>query len=895
MYNPEIFESHRPLFRRMAGESMVLLKNDNGHLPFAEGTKIAIFGKNQIQFIKGGRGSADVFCNGVINPLDGLQKESSIVVDEALADKYRADLEYVPSNEEMSKYAADNDLAVWVISRNSTEGLDREAVEGDFYLDQAEKDLLAKFEKYFSKRVVVILNICGVISLAELAYSPAISAILYAGLPGMECGTALCDILTGRVCPSGRLVDTYAAKYEDYPSSSSFRASDFQVDYEEGIFVGYRWFESDESEKKKVIYPFGHGLSYTTFKVEAVAFVIENDIVKIDCQITNTGSVAGKYSIGVWASPAFESLVPRTAAELRAFGKTKLLAPAEKQQLHFEVPVSELAFFDEDGVCGKEGAYVVEKGFYRFSLGGSVRETFEVGIYEQKEHFIVSVPGLKLTRNQAVKRFPGGKVITRNIIADVADRVKSSDDVTSSFINFAGESFDLHEGDRSVTTPGVYLLRDVADGKVSMDEFLDQLDDRELIELCQAKYPSVATGTGGLGNLRKFGIPNAQTADGPAGLRLAIPTACFPCATLMACSWDTSLMESAGQAMGEEAIECNIDIMLAPGLNIHRDPLCGRNFEYFSEDPFISGNMAGYMVVGIQKAGALATLKHFAFNNKEQFRLQSSTQASERCLREIYLRNFQYAVKVGNPACIMSSYNIVNNIKTSCDYNLLTGILRDEWGYEGMVMTDWYNDTALWREILAGNDAKMPFGYPEERELALSKLGNLLPRVTVRKSVERVLRMIMKSNKFKNNDLGLVHQLDKKGLVIEAEQISEVSCNITQLQQCQDVGGGKNHGRMRKNQRGRDIFLIYRFNVLEEGTYEFSVRTATTFDSVYLEFVCDGESCGKLKVPCTGDMQKWDTTGSWQIQLSKGEHIIELYHRGGDLICQANIGRIFIK
>lgn len=896
MYDPQVIEMHRPVMRKMAAEGMVLLKNDFETLPIKKGTKVALLGRNQIDFFKGGLGSGDVFCGSVVNLLEALENEenkfSNVSLDKNLVAEYRKNLDYIPDESTIKLAAEANDYALWVIARNSTEGLDRYDKEGDFYLSQSEKELLALLEKYFQGKVIIVLNICGVMSLKELSASPAVSAILHVGLPGMEGGNALCDVLFGRVNPSGRLVDTFCGNYEDYPSSSILRTSKFQVDYEEDIFVGYRWFESAESEKKKVIYPFGHGLSYTEFKHTVKSFEVFADKIKAVIEVKNIGDCAGRESLGLWVTPVFESKVERCAVELKSFGKTSLVKPQECCELTLEFATQELAFFDEKGDVVTEGSWAIEKGEYLITLGGSIRERFEVGIFVQPEDKIISSPGLKFVREMAAKRRPGEAVETRNLVTDIQDKGLQLE-VVSSFINYVKDDNLGKEFDEKIQTKKVYTLYDVADNKVTMDEFLDQLSDRELVGLCQAKFPTFPHGTAGIGNMREYGIPNPQTADGPAGVRLAVATSCFPCETLLAQSWDIENLELMGKIMGEEALNTGIDIMLAPGMNLHRDPLCGRNFEYYSEDPMISGYMAAYMVKGLQSTGVSATLKHFALNNKEEYRFYSSSVASERAIREIYLKNFEYAVKIGKPNCIMSSYNLLNWIKVSCCYNLLTGVLRDEWGYEGVVMTDWRNDSNLWAELLAGNDAKMPFGYPEELEMALARLDKLLPREVVRTSAARILRMIMKTPKFKNHDFGTVFEL-KKGekLVINANELSEISCNITRLEESGD--GGLNHTRLCKDQRDKDVYIIYRLNVKEAGTYKMSVRTATIFDSVSLEVTLNDKSCGLIKVEPTGDWQKYLSTGDWLLELPQGEAELKLYTRATNASGFANIGRITI-
>ena len=558
-----------------------------------------------------------------------------------------------------------------------------------------------------------MLNICGVMAVRAFAEAPEVAAVLYAGLPGGEAGHAIADVLLGKVNPSGRLADTWADKYEDYPSSESFRRSKFRVDYEEDIFVGYRWFESAPDERKKVVYCFGHGLSYTAFDCLNIGFAANRQKVRAVCRITNVGKVPGRTSIGLWSAMASSGCLERPVCELRDFAKTPLLAPGAFAEVALEVALSELAVFDENGVIAEPGSWVLEKGRYQFYLGGSVRERRAAGIADIPRNQVISVPGLKLTNGMKRRLAPGKAAVERrNFFAEQPDADSGDLAVESSFIDVLGERRKVDESLFARTEKTCVKLTDVGKNGVTLDDFINQLTPRELLGLCQAQLPTFPHGTAGIGNLRQYNVPNLQTADGPAGVRLAVPTSCLPSPLLAACSWDKEAAYDLGRIMGREAAANSIDVMLAPGLNLHRDPLCGRNFEYYSEDPVISGLTAACMVRGIQSTGTSATLKHFAANNKEEYRFFSSSMVSERALREIYLKNFEFAVKLGKPHCIMSAYNYVNHIKVSTFRNLLTGVLRDEWGFDGLVMTDWRNDSHLYQELLAGNDIKMPFGYP---------------------------------------------------------------------------------------------------------------------------------------------------------------------------------------
>ena len=899
MHDPAIIEQHRPLIRKIAAESMVLLKNVSAQLPLPQGCELALFGYGAYRLIKGGAGSADIFSGSTVEIVDALldaEKSGRLALDKTLLEKYRNDENFQPDEMDVAAAAADNRIALWIISRNSGEGLDRTDTDGDFRLSADELRLLELLKKYFGSKVVVVLNTCGVTAVRMLKESSAVSAVLYAGLPGGDAGNAIADVLLGRVNPSGRLVDTWAEKYSDYPSSASFRSSAFRVDYEEGVFVGYRWFESAAEEQAKVVYCFGHGLSYTEFKHDVVGFEVCGNVVKASCRITNVGTYAGQESIGLWSSFKSPSLLDRPAVELRDFAKTPLLQSQESCDLCLSVNIDELAVFDDGNFLDSFGSWVLEKGKYEFFLGGSVRELILAGDCNIHENTVISTPGCKLTNGMRRKLAPGGKILERNnFIAEQPDADHDNMTVESSFIDVLGEQRKIDEAQFEKSGEKHLNLTDVGKNGITLDDFVDQFTPRELLSLCQAQLPTFPHGTAGIGNLRKYLVPNPQTADGPAGVRLAVPTSCLPSPLLVACSWDKDLIFQLGAIMGREAAENDIDIMLAPGMNIHRDPLCGRNFEYYSEDPLISGMTAAFMVQGIQSCGTSATLKHFAVNNKEEYRFFCSSMVSERALREIYLKNFEFAVKIGKPHCIMSAYNYLNNFKVSTFRNLLTGVLRDEWGFDGLVMTDWRNDSHLWQELLAGNDIKMPFGYPEELEMALGKLGTLLPLETVKCSAKRVLALVMKTRKFRELYMGRVFELTTdKTLTIQPDEISEISCNITRLDICNDQYSRLCHSRLCKDQRNNDIFIKYYIRS-QAGRYKFSVRTGTIYSTTELELVIDGSSCGCLKVNPTGGMYNFQTLDGWEFELTEGEHTFQLYTRDSTDKNSANIGAIFIN
>ncbi|MBO5822521.1 MAG: hypothetical protein J6R86_05870, partial [Lentisphaeria bacterium] len=417
------------------------------------------------------------------------------------------------------------------------------------------------------------------------------------------------------------------------------------------------------------------------------------------------------------------------------------------------------------------------------------------------------------------------------------------------------------------------MLKDVADGKASMDDFISQMSLRDLMELCHGQPSAVPRSTGGIGNLLKFGVPNVQTADGPAGIRWSTPMTCFPCATLIACSWDDELKTDMGKIMGSEGVSSNLDILLAPGLNIHRNPLCGRNFEYFSEDPLIAGKSAAAIVRGVQSAGMGATLKHFAVNSRENQRKRCDSIVSDRALREIYLRGFEIAVREGDPWCIMSSYNLLNGTYTAESQVLLSRLLREEWGYEGVVMTDWVTTTTIARELWAGNDVKMPMYIRDEYEAALyANLYNNMPRAIVERSARRVLKMIMKTRCFERQYLGEYHTIPAEGCKFDGQKIFGVNQGNTYRVRSEDNDGGYVHTRLRMAGSRAGAELVYLLDFEADGNYAIDLRIATPSKTLSAELIVDGKSLDVIPLAPTMDDDGGDNVGdTWNVWSTQGE------------------------
>ena len=735
-------EKHIQLSRMAATEGTVLLKNNNNVLPFAKGTKVAIFGKGQIDYVKGGGGSGDVNVAYVRNIYQGLKlKKDHVEVFDALSLYYQEYVEEKYKNgaklgmfdeaslpEELLARAKEfTDTAIIVINRFSSENWDRRNDETDtyFYLSGAETEMVDAVTANFSK-VVVLLNVGSMIDTSWFAYNDSISSAVMLWQAGMEGGLAAADILVGEANPSGKLVDTCAKSFDDYPSSEGFHESDDYVKYTEDIFVGYRYFETIPGKKDCVVYPFGYGLSYTTFDLSNITACNVGENIIVSVKVTNTGNVAGKEVVQVYyGAPAGK--LDKAAKELCGFAKTKELAPGESQSVTITFAVNNMASYDDMGVVCKS-AYILEKGNYTIYVGNSVRSAEAIDYtYTLTEDVIV----------EQLTSYCGPEKLEKRLKAD--DTYEALECTPVERVPFPNTYKCVEKPEK------MHRLIDVANGKIDLDTFMAQLNEDELIHLVGG-HPNVGVAdTRGMGCLSKYGIPPVMTADGPAGVRInpnrGVRTTAFPVATALACTWNLEIMEEIGKAGALECKENNLLIWLTPALNIHRSPLCGRNFEYFSEDPFISGKMAAAKIRGIQSQNIVACPKHFACNNKETNRKMSDSILSERALREIYLKGFEICVKESDPKMIMTSYNIINGVRASENVELLEGILRGEWGFGGMITTDWQTRGKHLAEVKACNDIKMSYGYPEELKEAYE--AGELTREELCVCVKRILEMIL--------------------------------------------------------------------------------------------------------------------------------------------------------
>ena len=781
-------KEHITLSKDAAKEGMVLLKNEQHVLPLQTGAKVALFGKATFDYVKGGGGSGDVTVAYTRNLYEGIKAlKGKISVYEELADFYRENVKEqykagrVPGmtiepqvpQELLQKAKAYTDTAVISICRFSGEGWDRKSIvetenkniwaseeemarrsaeifeDGDFYLTHAEQEMVNTVKQNFA-RVIVVMNVGGMVDTSWFHDDAQIQSVLMAWQGGMEGGLATAELLAGEGNPSGKLSDTFARELNDYPSTYNFHESEKYVEYTDDIYVGYRYFETIPGAKEKVNYPFGFGLSYTQFTLGESQISIEGDQIRCMVSVTNTGAMAGKEVVQAYYG-APQGKLGKAARVLCAFAKTRLLQPGETQLMTLCWKIADMASYDD---CGKvcKSAYVLEQGEYRFYIGTSVRDAVEnATVYTAAKDIVTQQLTSRLAPTSLTKRMLADGTYeeletTEPVDTDANELEKMTTEEMEAFApKTEGRARWRLWGDKTPDKQHHFLI-EAAEGKITLEEFMAQLSDEQLAELLGGQPNTGVDNTFGFGNLPDYGVPNIMTADGPAGLRISpecgVCTTAWPCSTLIACTWNPEVAQQVGAAGGAEVKENNIAVWLTPAVNIHRSPLCGRNFEYYSEDPYLTGKMASAMVKGIQSNHVGATVKHFALNNKETNRKNSDSRASERAIREIYLKAFEIIVKEANPWAIMSSYNIVNGRRTSENHELLTDVLRGEWGFEGAVTTDWWTNGEHYKEVAAGNDIKMATGFPERLMEALHK--GIITRAELETCAKRVLNLILK-------------------------------------------------------------------------------------------------------------------------------------------------------
>lgn len=683
---------------RAVSGGIVMLKND-GALPLKQGGTAAVFGRIQLHYYKSGTGSGGmVNVSKVIGITDGLL-DAGYKLDEQLLNAYREwdeqnPFDYgegwggepwsqkeMPLTDELVGGAASRaDAAIVIIGRTAGEEMDNKLEKGAFLLSDLEEDMLRRVTSAFDK-TVVLLNTGGLIDMSFMDRYP-VSAVMYVWQGGMVGGAGTAAVLTGEVSPSGKLPDTIAYEISDYPSDKFFGSGDMDC-YGEDIYVGYRYFET--FAKDRVRFPFGFGMSYTSFDLTASDFKLDGDKVTGSVNVKNTGSTPGREVVQIYFS-APQGKLGKPARVLCGFDKTRTLQPGESQTLSFEIPLESVASYDDSGVTGHKSAWILEQGGYVFYAGADVRSASEA--------YSLTLPETVVRQCKSAL----GPLTAFKRMVNSGGKPEFED------VPLTGEAFPHDHAKLPAEIPQTgdrgIRLADVVNGKNTLEEFTAQLTDYDLSCIIRGEgmgSPKVTAGTaaafGGVSDtLTALGIPCACCDDGPSGMRLDCGTKAFslPNGTLLASTFDRPLMTELFTFMGLEMHTNQVDCLLGPGMNIHRHPLNGRNFEYFSEDPYLTGEMASAELAGLHSTGAEGTIKHFCGNNRETRRHFLDSVISERALREIYLRGFEKAVKKGGAKSVMTTYGQVNGVWTAGNYGLVTGILRDDWGFDGFTMTDWW-------------------------------------------------------------------------------------------------------------------------------------------------------------------------------------------------------------
>lgn len=837
--SPEVTQretDHRKLAREAAAEGFVLLENKDHFLPLAKGSKVGLYGAGAIRTIKGGTGSGDVNERDSVNIFQGMKNAGYDVTssewledydklyvqarldwkneiftklngdDTKFFDAYSATPFFMPSGNPIDeeKAAADGaDTAFFVLARIAGENKDRFDTEGDYFISKEEKAILAQVSRCY-KNVVLVINTGGLMDLAFVEEFDNIRSILQYVQAGQEGGNAFADVVSGDVTPSGKMTDTWAKDYYDYPGAEvySYKSGDLMKEkYEEGIFVGYRYFDTFEVP---VRYSFGYGMSYTDFEIRTDDIKVSgrgmmNPKVSVTVTVTNTGDTyAGKEVVQIYASCPQGRLV-KEFRRLAGFGKTKLLAPKESQTMTITFPLYQLTSYEEESA-----SWILEPGMYGIWIGNDLNTSVLSGALELDEKAVMTacenICPLKEKLNEIVP--DAEKVQAREAAWQKEVKEKRMSVIELKAAEIPTEKVDYQPVPEEL--PGKA-------GKIVESLSVDQLAllatgdpgraQGNALGSAGISVPGAAAETSPCASEEPWNVTTIALVDGPAGLRLkreyqvdngeivasdflaALEGGFFskpqekrgttyyqfctaiPVGTLLAQSWDVELIKRVGEMIGHEMELFNVTLWLAPGMNIHRNPLCGRNFEYYSEDPLLAGMMAAAMTLGVQKVpGCGTTIKHFACNNQEDNRMGSDSILSERALREIYLKGFEIAVKDAQPMSIMTSYNLINGVHAANCYDTCTKAARDEWGFAGAIMTDWTTTNVQIQGectaagcMRAGNDMVMP-GLPEDHENIKKELADgTLTMAELKRCIYNTVNIVLQSNMYE----GAVSYLDQ--------------------------------------------------------------------------------------------------------------------------------------
>ncbi len=776
-----------PYALQVNAEGSVLLEND-GTLPFRSGDKIAVFGRMQSHYNHSGTGSG-----GMVNKpytltiFECLNKNSDIELNRELRDEYVEWLKDNPydngpawpgppwsqvemplSRETVEKAAKKSNKALFIIARNAGESRDNYAGDGSYFLSEVERENLKLVTEYFNK-VCVVLNVGNIIDM-NWVREYKVNAVLYVWQGGQDGAQAVADIVCGKLVPSGKLADTIPYDINECPSTEGF-TEHMEIEYKDDVFVGYRYFET--FAKDRVMYPFGYGKSYTDFAVSRIKCSADEDTVTVSFCVRNIGGFAGKETVQVYYG---KNGTNRPAKSLIAYEKTSLLLPGETQELRTSFKISDMAYFDEE-----RSSFILDEGAYQIYVGTDVQSAALVYEYKNNAEVVVCECKDTLNPNREFMRIKNdnGTVAWEKVVPKE---------------NYVGKKPEeiAYTGDRGIK------LEDVYNGNNTLEEFVAQISDFDLACLTQGEgmsslkvRPGTAGAFGGLTQpLRDFGISAAGVCDGPSGVRLEgeIQATSFPGGTMFACTFNPKLVETLYKFMGIELFKLRVDGLLGPGINVHRSPLCGRNFEYLSEDPYLTGSIGIAMCRGLDLEGISATIKHFAANNREENRATVNSVVSKRALREIYLKPFEMIVRDGHTRMIMTAYNRLNGDFCSANYHLVTTVLREDWGFDGLVMTDWWPNTALPQvaeksdsrvgQVISQNDLFMvnrDVRDPARKIMEAVRNGKVL-RSELQRNAMNVLRVLLKSLNFKyfmeGDVVGQQTDLSASNVIFDAENLA---------------------------------------------------------------------------------------------------------------------------
>ena len=883
--------------RHAASEGMVLLENKNNILPLELGSKLALLGRIQYDTYISGTGSGGlVNVPYVVSINDGL-KDIYDLEAKSQAD-YQTWLEDNPfdfgpgwgrdpwaqkemeiSDEQMQAYSDGQGTALVVIGRTAGEDRDNTALPGSYYLTETELNLLKQARANF-ENLIVVLNTGNIIDTSWQVDLQA-DALLYMWQGGCETGHALADVLTGAVNPSGRLPDTIAYELDHHPSTKNFGDGKKNI-YQEDIYMGYRYFETFAPEQ--VQYPFGYGLSYTTFAVQDATTNYADGVLKLSFAVENTGSVAGKAAPQVYIS-APQGALGKASRVLVDFAKTEVLAAGETQTFELEIPEYYFASYDDTGESGQQYAYVLEAGEYGVYLGFDIRtaplaasfELAELKVVEQVETAMAPVESFERLRTGALDAETGVYALEHEVVP--------------ASVNNVHDSYAKQEDIPEPQNVQVRDFQECLDGHITVEEYVEQFSNNDLIELAcgigmspKGVRSGVAGAFGGTSEvLVEAGLPLIAVADGPSGIRMDDGSMSFqvPIGTALAASFNTELNQELFGVLGLELRKNDISSLLGAGMNIHRNPLNGRNFEYFSEDPLLTAKIAAAQTEGLWEHKVAATVKHFVANNQEYERLDADSVMSERALREIYLKGFELTIKNSNLISIMSSYNPINGIWSASNKDLHTKILREEWGYEGLVMTDWWA-TMNWDHgepasrdnlgamIRAQNDLYMvysPWQVNHGKEEARVDLAEgRITRAELLRNSANIIR-VMKAIYAPDYDVEVINEPEQKTIIEQKLHFGTIS---------ESVSIDTSQIKVQKKLRN-----VLSFDIEEETAAKIGLVYESSLSGVAQQNITI--SVDQNGVDVIGITGSESADREYEFNFTPGRHSIEIYYSEGGL------------